>query len=306
MQQTQSDITTRTNATRDEAAGYLRKGYGDARSNYGQYDTSARDAVTRALSDYYQQLDLGEDRARTAYDRARSDVTEGYRPLSELAGTFRSGSSLYADAMGLNGTEGTERAKSAFYAGPGYQNQLTSAIDALNRARNARGSLVSGNADADAIKLGSDYASQNWQTWLTGLSPYNNLDYQTSSAASDRGKTLANIGLTEASLLADTGKLKANAALSQGNTLADIANRYYTGLAGLDTSEAGALAGNATNATNAINSAALSITPRISQTYKDEADATTAGSKSLWDALFGGTNLALKASGVGGFGSSKI
>ena len=205
--------------------------------------------------------------------------------------------------MGLNGAEGAARAKAAFFGGPGYQANLDTAIDALNRRRNAAGSLVSGNADADAIKLGSDYANNTWQAWLAGLSPYNNLNLSAATGAADAGKTLGNLGVTEANFLNEAGRAKAGVATGQGNSLADIANRYFGGLAGFDTAEGGALAGNATNAANALNSAALNIAPQIGQTFKEEAAAEMAGSKAFWEALMGGANLALKASGVGGFGA---
>ena len=230
-------------------------------------------------------------------------MAEGYRPLSDVAGDFRAGSKLYADAMGVNGAEGAARAKAAFFAGPGYQANLDTAIEALNRRRNAAGSLLSGNADADAIKLGSDHANNTWQAWLAGLSPYNNLNLSAASGVADAGKTLGNLGVTEANLLNEAGRAKSAVATGQGNSLADIANRYFGGLAGFDTAEGSALAGNATNAGNAINSAALNIAPQITSTYKDEAAAEMAASKAFWEALMGGANMALKASGVGGFGA---
>jgi hypothetical protein len=302
LTRTRDDITSRTLGSKDEAAGYLDRGFDAARGNYAGYNATAGDAVNRGAGNAFGHVDFGTSGARDALGHARRDLAEGYRPLTDLAADFRIGSKLYADAMGLNGAEGRARAEQSFKTGPGYRFTFDQGIDALNRSRNARGALNSGGTDLDALKFGTGLADQTWQSWLAGLSPYNQFSLSSASGVADSGKSLANLGLTEANLLDSAGRTKASIAQGQGNTLADIANRYYLGLAGLDTSEGSALAGNATHAANAINAADLNIAPQIGQTYKDEAAAAMAGSKAFWDALMGGANLALKASGVGGFG----
>src|ERR1043165_4525558 len=164
-----------------------------------------------------------------------------YAPLGELADRYGAGARLYADALGLNGAEGAARAKAAFQGGPGWQAQLDTSLDALNRRRNAAGSLFSGNADADAIKLGGDTANRGWKDWLGGLSGYNPLELNATSANAAGNaainSTLANLGVTEANLRNDGGKTRATIAGNEGVSLADIANRYYGGLAGLDTGQ---------------------------------------------------------------------
>ena len=310
LTRTQDDITRRTLGNKDEAAGYLNRGFDAARGHYDNYDVTAGDAINRGVGNAFGYLDFGTAGARDALGRARADLTtagEAYRPLSDLAGDFRMGSKLYADAMGVNGPEAAARAKASFQTGPGYDFTFDQGIDALNRSRNARGALNSGGTDVDALKFGTGLADQTWQSWLSGLAPYNQLSLSAATgaggAAMDLGKSLANLGLTEANLLDSAGRTKANIATNQGTSLADIANRYYLGRAGLDTSEGSALAGNATDATKAINAAGLNIAPQMTRTFKDEAAAEMAGSKAFWDALMGGANMALKASGVGGFGA---
>lgn len=309
LTQTQNDVTNRTNATKNEAAGYYTTGYGNARGNLGLGYDAATGAIRSATGDALGYLDAGTRGATDALGRARSDLTANggaYVPLSDLAGRFGSGSQLYADALGLNGAEGTSRAQGAFTAGPGYDFTLTQGLDAINRGRNARGMANSGATDVDALKYGTGLANQTFQQWLTNLSPYNQLELSaTSGAASGNAginQSLANLGVTEANLLNTSGQNKAQVAQGQGTSLADIANRYYSGLSGLDTAEGSALAGNATNATNAINAAALNLTPQVNKTYTDEAAAETAGSSNLWNL---GLNLAkLGVGAAGGIGGT--
>jgi hypothetical protein len=308
LQQTQSDVTNRTNATRDEAAGYLRGGFGHARGNLAQGYGAATGAIGAGAGSALDYLDAGTQGALGHLAQARSDLTANggaFRSLAELGTRFGQGAQLYSDALGFNGAEGNARAQAAFTAAPGYQYQLDQGLDAVNRAANARGALNSGNTDVDALKFGQGLASQTWQQWLGNLSPYNQLELSaTSGAASGNagiGQQLANLGVTGANLLNGAGQSKANVATGQGNTLADIATRYYGGLAGLDTSEGSALAGNSTNATNAINSAALGIAPKIGQTFVDAANADLMGSKNLWGLGMQLANLGAGALG-GGFG----
>ena len=293
LQQTQNDITNRTTATKGEAAGYLTSGFGSARRNLGAGYGAASGAVGAGARDALGYLDEGSRAALGALGQARGDLAANggaYAPLTDLAARFRAGSQLYADALGLGGADGNARAAAAFTAGPGYDFTLNQGLDAINRRRNAAGSLTSGNADIDALKYGQGLANQTYQQWLTNLAPYNAHELSaTSGAASGNAalsQNLANLGIKSADLLNATGQNKAQVAQGQGTTLADIANRYYSGLAGLDTSEGGALAGNATNATNAINAAALNLAPQIGKTYADEAAAAMSGSTNLWNLGF--------------------
>lgn len=305
LQQTQADVTSRTNATRDEAAGYLRGAFGNARGNLAQGYGAATGAINAGAGSALGYLDAGTQGALGQLAQARGDLTAdggAFRPLSELGARFGLGSQLYSDALGLNGAEGNARAVNAFQAGPGYQFALDQGLDAVNRARNASGGLRSGNTDVDALKFAQGLAGQTWQQWLGNLSPYNQLELSAASGAAAGnagiGQQLANLGVTGANILTGAGQNKANVASGQGNTLADIATKYYGGLAGLDTSEGGALAGNATNAASAINSAALGIAPRIGQTYVDAANADLMGSKNLW-----GLGMQLANLGAGALGS---
>lgn len=296
-----TNLINATGLTRDQIEQILLAGYDDARGNLGAGYDAAGDVLRAGNANALGYVDDGMSGALQALQGARNDLTANggaYAPLGELAGRYRDGAQLYADALGINGADGAERAKAAFQGGPGWEAQLDRSLDALNRRRNAAGSLFSGNADADAIKLGSDYANQGWKDWLAGLAPYNQLESSATAATASGNaginSTLANLGLSEANLRSDLGKTRASMATNEGASLADIANRYYGGLAGLDTGEASARGGNLSEANKAAVGIGTNFAPRISQTYKDEADAEIKGSTTLWNL---GMNLAKAAMG---------
>lgn len=306
FQQTQANLTSNTNAARDQAADYLRAGYRGAADQYGLGYDAATGAVRTGADNALGYLDTGARAAIQQITGARSDIagSDAYKPVSDLAARFGAGSQLYADALGLNGADGNARAVSAFQTAPGYQFTLDTGLDAINRRRNSAGMLASGNADADAIRLATGLADQSYQQWLTSLQPYNGLEASATSTAAAgnaaQAKSLADLGVTAANIFNTSGQAKANVATGQGTSLADLASRYYGALAGLDTSEGTALAANTTNANNTINSIGLNLTPQIAGTYKDEANAALAGSGNLWNL---GMNLAkLGAGAVGGMG----
>ena len=285
----QSNLINATALTRDQIERLLLAGYANAGGHLGAAYDAAGDALRGGADSALGYIDAGLGDARQTLQAARGDLTANggaYAPLGELADRYREGSRLYADALGINGAEGAARARAAFQGGPGWPTQLDTSLDALNRRRNAAGSLFSGNADADAIKLGSDYADKGWQQWLAGLSPYNQLESSATSAAASGNaginSTLANLGVTEANLRNDAGKTRATIATNEGVSLADIANRYYGGLAGLDTGGATAVGANIADANKSAIGIGTNFAPQITKTYKDAADAEIAGSTFGW------------------------
>ena len=285
----QNNLVDATALTRDQIEQLLRAGYAGARSDLGAGFGAASGALGTAAGNALGYIDDGMSGAAQSLQSAREALTANggaYAPLGELAERYGEGARLYADALGLNGAEGAARARAAFQGGPGWEAQLDTSLDALNRRRNAAGSLFSGNADADAIKLGSNYANQGWKDWLGGLSGYNPLALNATSANAGGNaainSTLANLGVTEANLRNDGGKTRATIAGNEGVSLADIANRYYGGLAGLDTGQGAALGGNIADANRSVIGIGLNVAPQMTRTYKDAADAEIAGSGLFW------------------------
>jgi hypothetical protein len=285
----QNNLVNATALTRDQIEQLLLAGYANAGGNLGAAYDAAGGALRGGAGRGLGYIDDGMSDAAQSLQGARDALTANggaYAPLGELADRHGEGSRLYADALGINGAEGVARARAAFQGGPGWTTQLDASLDALNRRRNAAGSLFSGNADADAIKLGSDYADKGWQQWLAGLSPYNQLESSATAAAATGNaginSTLANLGVGEANLRNDAGKTRATIATNEGVSLADIANRYYGALAGLDTGGAAALGANIADANKSVIGIGTNLAPQITKTYKDAADAEIAGSGLLW------------------------
>lgn len=96
-------------------------------------------------------------------------VTGDYLDLGKL------GADRYADAMGLNGADGTTRAQDSFRAGPGYQFAMDQGLDAVARKGSAMGRLDSGNTDLDLMKYATGYADQAWDDWMNNLGEYNGM-----------------------------------------------------------------------------------------------------------------------------------
>lgn len=102
-----------------------------------------------------------------------------YGPLAALAGK---GSDAYANALGLNGAEGSAAARTAFTSLPGYQEGFNTGLDTLERRAAARGQLGSGNTSADTLRYASDYANTKYGDYLSNLSPFLNLNQSVTGA----------------------------------------------------------------------------------------------------------------------------
>lgn len=74
---------------------------------------------------------------------------------------------------------------------PGYSEGINLSLDANDRRAASRGMLNSGNTIADTTKLATDYASQKFGDYRSGLSPYLS---QGTSAAQGLGNIYTNLG----------------------------------------------------------------------------------------------------------------
>lgn len=79
------------------------------------------------------------------------------------------GSTLYADALGVNGAEGAGRAREAYTTSPGFNFALDTGLQALDRGNAARGRFSSGNAEGDTIDYATGLASRDYNSWLANL-----------------------------------------------------------------------------------------------------------------------------------------
>ena len=110
-------------------------------------------------------LDAGKTGALGALDTAGGK-------FGDLATKYGTGTNLYLDSLGVNGADGTARARDAYTATPGYDWRVSQALDQTKRAAAATGGLGGGNtlaalSDRAGNMAAADYSG--WQDRLAGL-----------------------------------------------------------------------------------------------------------------------------------------
>lgn len=167
-----------------------------------------KEGLDTAQADAFSQLDQGTATANDSYDKALGL----YAPLE-------GSTSLYADALGLNGADGNARATGAYQTSPGYESSVNSAIQALERRAASQGQLGSGNTSIDTLGTVYNLADQDYSSWLDRL-----------NGASDRVTTGEGaIYGTKGANATQTGTTKANYAYNTGVTKANADYQYQIG-----------------------------------------------------------------------------
>lgn len=108
----------------------------------------------------------------SALENAKSSTNQGvaaYTPLSGLGSKYGAGSSLYLDALGVNGPEGMARARSTYQVSPGYQWSVDQAADAAARNAARLGLTSSGNTLQAISDRAQQIANQDYSGWLGNL-----------------------------------------------------------------------------------------------------------------------------------------
>jgi hypothetical protein len=134
---------------------------------------------------------LGE--LSTGYDAAKGYLQQGQSRFDPLAQSAGVADTMYSNALGLNGTTGTQAAQGAFQTSPGYGFQLDQGLQALMRKRAAGGQLASGNADADTLRYSQGLASGEWGGWLDRLGNLGNRGLAIAGAQSAYDRDQANL-----------------------------------------------------------------------------------------------------------------
>lgn len=140
-------------------------------------------AAALAQLGYAQAMNASKSAMDSAYGRARDDLT-GNDYYKTWFDNGTGASNMYANALGLNGAGGSDMARSAFRASPGYDWRVQQGMDALNRSAAARGNLAGGGQSIALQDYGQKQASQEWANWLQGLNTAS-----TQGMASATGKT---------------------------------------------------------------------------------------------------------------------
>jgi hypothetical protein len=156
----------------------------------GGAEREAADKNRAELAQYQTKglgaLDSGLTNSKTALDNAGGIY-------SGLQNKYGAGSSLYLDALGVNGGDKAQAAQSNFTTNPGYQQGIDAGIDVLNRRRASGGMLDSGNADLDALTYGQNQQNQQYNGWLDRLGGLVNPEMTAASGAAGNQTNLANL-----------------------------------------------------------------------------------------------------------------
>lgn len=180
-------------------------------------------ALTGARADQLLALQQGYGTARSDIGAGEKAAVARYDPYAE---TGLKAWGAQADAAGLGGQEGYDRAFAAFRASPGYQYRVEQAQDQAIRGANASGQgVLSGNTLSELTKLSGNLADQDYGAWYGRL-----------QGMGDRGFQAAN---AQAGIEQDTGRAQGQLAYSYGqgqsgvygDTAARLAS-LYSGVAG--------------------------------------------------------------------------
>jgi len=128
-------------------------------------------------------IDTGEQKSESALNQAVSN----YQPYID---TGNAATSMYGNALGLNGSDGNAAATSAFQTGPGYQFALDQGTQAALRGASSAGMLNSGNTLTALTDYGQGMANQEYGSWLDRLSGASS---QGLSAAGGQGSALGGL-----------------------------------------------------------------------------------------------------------------
>lgn len=184
---------------------------------------SALAAIGGAEPQRLAALQGGYDTASGFYQRAR----DLYNPYAE---TGLQAWNQTADAAGVNGAGGYDRARGAFQASPGYQWNVNQALDQTNRAAGAAGELYSGNTAAALQDRASNLANQEYGTYYDRLQGISDRGYNAVGAQAGIDQGQGSLGYQHGSDVAgvygDTAGQRAgiytNTAQGIGSSLANL------------------------------------------------------------------------------------
>ena len=242
-------------------------------------------------------LDQGADKAAnlvgqnrpiydTAYGNAKGALNSGYNAaISGLGGineylspyntTGNQANSAWADAMGLNGAEGSARASQAFRATPGIQSAINAGEDSLLRKASVTGGLASGNTLRALQDAAIDTTNNYYGQYMDRLSGGQNMGLQ---AAFGMGQN----DLSKANLQADQGNALAGLEMNNANNLAGINNAQAGIYNGLGDNKAGLVQGTYNQLANDGISAGNAISQARNNQASNIMTAISSGINSIW------------------------
>jgi len=142
----------------------------------GIFDVFSAKPGQQAAQDQVRAIGKGYDDLSQQFGAGRQALNENYakalQPYTQEFADYTKGTNSLADALGLNGPEGSARATQAFQANPGYQFQLQQGLNAANAKAVATGMGASGNNLIDLNNYAQGQANQGWGSYIDRLNPY--------------------------------------------------------------------------------------------------------------------------------------
>jgi hypothetical protein len=161
---------------------------------------------------------------RSGYRDAKGDYRNAIDLLNPYAETGGKAFQSYADASGVNGQEGHDRAVANFRAGPGYQWQVDQATDAVARKSSALGALGSGNTMVAIQDRANNLADQEYDDHLGRLDNIGKTGFAATSAQAGLTKSLGdlgyNFGQNKAAVHGDATRMGVSTTANTGSQIA--------------------------------------------------------------------------------------
>lgn len=212
-----------------QGIGALQKGFGEAQDSIRGFGSDALGTLRSYGGNALSELQSGYDKA--------------FAPVEAALGT-------------------------SFKESPGYRYQVDQGIDAINRARNARGMGNSGNTDVDALKYASGEANKDYYNWTDRLAGLGNAR----AAGAGNIASLINSQGRDISGL-QTGIGQGIAGLQSG--LGSALNQNYMGTGSNLAQLLGGASGNIAGLTSGLGKS-------IGDIYGTQGKAQMAGSGNIW------------------------
>lgn len=198
------------------AAGYLEDQQNKINDLIGQGEAKSVGAIG-----------TGTKSAISSLQNSYNDAIGYYSPY---ATTGANAFNQYADATGVNGQTGYDRAVGNFHASPGYQYQVDQASDQVARQASALGTLGSGNTMAAISDRAQNLADQDYGSYLDRLNGIGQMGYnatgQQAGLRSQQGSAIANAKTNKMSLLngvyQNSTGLGVNSLANTGNQIAQL------------------------------------------------------------------------------------
>lgn len=187
-------------------------------------NNNAQDAANAQTQGILNGQSRATDDLNTGLNNANNSYTNAASAANTNLATDQAGQTQYANALGLNGTAGSQQAVANWQAtNPAYQAQLQQGSNNVARNQAATGNLASGATDVDLQTLGQNQANATYQQYLQNLQPF--IGASTQNAGTTAAVGTAQAG-TQAGLAGQQASLDygANTSIGNANANADLAN----------------------------------------------------------------------------------